>query len=121
VDPEAAARAFIAAWNIDDDGERQTLLEACCSPDARFISPQGAITGLTAFNASVGAFRRAFPRANVVLGQPDAHSGYARFRWETRWNDGRELLYGDDFLAFDADGRIVLVVSFDAVPALPSD
>jgi hypothetical protein len=121
VEPEAAARAFIAAWNVDDDGARRRLLESCCAPDACFVSPQGVIEGLPAFSDSVGAFRRAFPKANVVLGQPDAHFGYARFRWQTRWNDGRDPLYGDDFLAFDDDGRIVLVVSFDAAPALPSD
>jgi hypothetical protein len=119
--PEQAARTFIAAWNVDDDGERRRLLESCCAGDARFVSPHGLIAGLDEFSRSVGAFRRAFPHASVVLGEPRAHFGYASFRWETRWNDGRPALYGDDFLGFDADGRISLVVSFDGTAALPSE
>jgi hypothetical protein len=121
VNPEEAAPAFIAAWNVEDDGERQRLLAACCATDARFVSPQGVTSGLEDFGRSVGAFRRAFPRAEVVLGRPDQHSGYARFRWETRWNDGRDPLTGEDLVAFGADGRIQLVVSFDGSPDPPSD
>ena len=111
--PDEASRTFIAAWNVNDDNERLRILSACCEPDARFVSPQGETTGLGAFNASVGEFRRAFPTASVVLGAPDHHFGFARFHWETRWNDGREPLHGDDFVAFGPDGRIRLVVSFD--------
>jgi hypothetical protein len=115
-----AARAFISAWNVDDDQLRLAILEGCGEPDARFVSPQGETLGLVAFNASVGEFRRAFPRASVVLGEPDYHFGFARLRWETRWNNGRPALFGDDFMAFGDDGRIRLVVSFDADPAAPA-
>ena len=119
LDADEAVRAFIKAWNIDADEGRRRVLEGCCQPDARFVSSQGVISGLDAFSASVGAFRRVFPNAVVVLGRPDSHNGYARFRWETRWNDGREPLFGDDFVEFGADGRIRLVVSFDGEPAGP--
>jgi hypothetical protein len=120
MEPLDVARSFISAWNIDDDAQRLAVLEGCCEPDARFVSPQGQILGLEAFNASVGEFRRSSPRAAVVLGEPDYHFGFARFRWQTRWNDGRPALYGDDFISFGRDGRIQLVVSFDGEPATPA-
>lgn len=121
MDPQQAAHSFIAAWNLDDDGERAGLLLRCCAPDARFVSPQGIVVGLEAFSRSVGAFRRAFPRATVVLGRPDQYFGFGRFRWETRWNDGREPLWGEDFVTFGEDGRIRLVVSFDGASEAASD
>jgi hypothetical protein len=114
VKPDEAARAFIAAWNADDDSERQRLFTSCSAADARFVSPQGVVSGLEAFSTSVGAFRRAVPKAEVVLGRPDRHFGYERFRWETRWNEGREPLSGQD-------GMIQLVVSFDGSPQPRSD
>ena len=97
------------------------MLAACCEADARFVSPQGVISALAAFSTSVGAFRRAFPKAEVVFGRPGRHFGYARFRWETRWNDGREPLSGEDFVAFGDDGMIQLVVSFDGLSQPLSD
>jgi hypothetical protein len=43
----------------------------------------------------------------------DAYGRHVRFRWETRWNDGREPFFGDDFLDLDDEGRILRVVSFN--------
>ena len=121
MEPAEAAQVLIHAWNIDDDAERRAELDLCCEPGARFVGPYGDTASLEAFNASVGAFRRAFPRAVVVMGSPDSHHGFARLRWETRWNDGREPLFGDDFVVFGQDGRISLVVSFDGGPGVPAE
>jgi hypothetical protein len=70
-------------------------------------------------NASIGEFRRAFPAAEVAFGVPDGHGDFARVSWVTRWRDGRAALAGEDFAQFGADGRIILLVSFDGTPALP--
>ena len=122
MDPDEATQRLIAAWNVDGDEERLGMLEDCCAPDARFVSPQGEISGLEGFSASIGAFRRAFQRAMVVMGEVDCNHGFARLRWETRWNDGREPLSGDDFVSFGpADGLIQLVVSFDSSPGAPAE
>jgi hypothetical protein len=48
-----------------------------------------------------------------VHGQPEEHHGYVRFRWETRWNDGRDPLFGEDFAELDSEGRIERLVSFN--------
>ena len=70
-------------------------------------------------NASIGEFRRAFPAAEVAFGVPERHGDFARVSWVTRWHDGRAALAGEDFAQFGADGRIILLVSFDGTPALP--
>jgi len=118
---EDAVAGFIEAWNVDDDGKRLRLLESVCRADAVFVSPQGITTGCGPMCASIGAFRRAFPRARVVAGSADRHHGYVRFRWTTIWNDGRPDLSGDDFAALDADGRIRELASFDGRPRDPED
>ena len=116
----SAVAAFIAAWNTDGEGERLDLLRSCCAPDAVFVSPQGAIEGISALSDAIAAFRRASPRAVVVAGPAYAHHGFARLRWETRWNDGREPLCGDDFMELDTVGRITRVVSFDGAAEEPA-
>lgn len=118
--PAEAVAAFAAAWNTDDDGQRLRLLTASCLPDAVFVSPQGQTTGTGAVSASIGEFRRAFPVAVVNFGAVDEHSGYARVAWTTALNNGHPPLTGQDFVQLGADGRILLVVSFDSTssPAL---
>ena len=117
MDAAESVRSFIRAWNIDSDAERLELLTACCDPQGVFVSPQGVVIGIEPFCDAIGAFRRAFPAADVVLGEPDTHNGYVWFRWRTNWNDGREALYGDDFVELSRDGLIVKVVSFDGAPS----
>ena len=112
-EPEDAISGFIAAWNADDDEERLRLLQAACAADAVFVSPQGVTCGCAPMSTSIGAFRRAFPRARVVAGPADAHHGYTRFRWATVWNDGRPDLRGDDYAALDEASRIRELTSFD--------
>jgi len=111
--------AFAAAWNTADDAERLALLAGCCRPDVVCSAPQGQVTGIDVMNASIGEFRRAFPAAEVAFGVPDGHGDFARVSWVTRWHDGRAALAGEDFAQFGADGRIILLVSFDGTPALP--
>src|SRR5687767_10564070 len=117
MDATESVRSFIRAWNLDSDEERLELLCVCCDPQGVFVSPQGVVIGVEPFSTAIGAFRRAFPAAEVVLGDPDTHNGYARFRWRTNWNDGREAFYGDDFVELSRDGLIVKVVSFDGEPS----
>ena len=106
------------AWTTVEAGERLLLLRSCCAADAEFASPQGVTRGLEAFSGSIGAFLRSFPRAEVVAGPPDAHNGYVRVRWHTRFNDGAtNPIFGDDFIEFDGDMRIRRVVSFDGSAA----
>ncbi len=119
--PEDAADAvsrFQLAWNTPDAAQRLLLLQTCCSPDAEFASPQGVIRGIEPFNGSIDSFLRAFPRAEVLFGPPDAHNGYVRVRWRTHFNDGaHDPIFGDDFMQFDAAGRLLNVISFDGSPA----
>ena len=111
--------SFIEAWNSDGDAARLRLLARSCAVDAEFVSPQGVTRGVEALSAAIAAFRRSFPRAVVVHGRADEHNGFLRFRWETRWNDGRAPLFGDDFADLDESGRIRRLVSFDGRPAEP--
>lgn len=117
-DPAEAVRRFIQAWNTQDAAERLALLKSCCAPDAEFASPEGVIRGLEPFSASIGAFLRAFPRAEVRSGPPDAHNGYVRVHWRTLFNDGAtDPIFGDDLVEFDAEMRITRVVSSDGSAA----
>ena len=120
LDPADTVRSFIQAWNTDDDDERLRLLRSICTPDARFSDPTAFHPNPASLSAAIGAFRRAFPRATVAAGPPDAHHDSLRFRWETHWNDGREPLYGDDIATLDADGRIMRLVSFNGSPQSPA-
>ena len=108
--------AFARAWNTDDDAGRLRLLAAACLPDAVFVSPRGALTGISGLCASIGEFRRAFPAAAVRFGPPEEHGGFVRAAWATRWNTGQADLVGEDFGELAADGRIRLLVSFDGAP-----
>lgn len=110
---------FAAAWNTDDDAERLRLLTAACLPEAVFAAPQGETAGTAAMSESIGQFRHAFQAASVRFGDPDVHGQFARVAWATRWNDGRPDLTGEDFALLAADGRIRLLVSFDATAARP--
>jgi hypothetical protein len=118
VDATEAVSRFKQAWNEPDTAQRLLLLRSCCAPDAEFASPQGVIRCLEPFNASIDAFLRAFPHAAVLFGQPDAHNGYVRVRWRTRFNDGaHDPIFGDDFMQFDPAGLLIRVISFDGSPA----
>jgi len=114
LDVETTVRLFIQAWNTADDGERHRLLSRCCAPDARFSSPQGEPLDVMGLSRSIHGFLSAFPNAEVSHGPPDAHNGFARFRWLTQFNEGeREPIFGDDYVEFGAEGLILRVVSFD--------
>jgi hypothetical protein len=106
--------AFAAAWNAHADGERLVLLADSCLPDAVFVAPLGTTAGTAALSVSIGEFRRAFPAAVVSFGAPDEHNGFARVAWITNFNNGQAALAGEDFVQLAADGRIELLVSFDA-------
>jgi hypothetical protein len=119
-DVTGAIGQFQQAWNNGDRAQRLLLLRSCCVPEAEFVSPEGITRGLETFNATIDAFLRAYPRAEVRFGAPDHHNGHARVRWRTFFNDGaREPVFGDDFIDFDGEGRIISVVSFNADPVEP--
>jgi hypothetical protein len=118
VDAAEAVQRFARAWNTEDAAERLLLLRSCCVGEAEFTQPQGVTHGVDGFSGSIGAFLRAFPRAEVRFGPPDVHNGYVRVRWRTHFNDGaREPIFGDDFIHLDAQNRILSAVSFDHAPA----
>ena len=111
--------AFAGAWNAGDAARRLRLLDVACTPDAVFISPGGPAQGTAALSDSIGQFRRAFPASVVSFGIPDEHNGFARVAWLTQFGTGQPSLAGDDFAQLAADGRILLLVSFNGTAASP--
>jgi hypothetical protein len=77
------------------------------------------VQGTAALSDSIGQFRRAFPASVVSFGVPQEHNGFARVAWVTRFGTGQPSLAGDDFAQLAADGRIVLLVSFDGTAESP--
>jgi hypothetical protein len=111
--------AFADAWNAGDAAERARLLDVAGVPDAAFISPGGPVHGTAALSDAIGQFRQAFPASVVGFGVPDEHNGFARVAWVTQFGTGQRPLAGDDFARLAADGRIALLVSFDAAAESP--
>jgi hypothetical protein len=117
-DPGEMIRRFAEVWNLEDADKRLAILRLCCSGRAEFVSPQGVLVGIEAFNKSITGFYRKFPHATVLFGPPVVHNGYGRVRWRTLFNAGlREPLSGDDYIEFGDRGLIRKVVSFDGSSA----
>lgn len=100
------------AWNTDDPGDRIRLLELACTLDATFTSPVDTVAGLGKLSDQIAEFRREHPAAVISASAITAHHGYARWEWQTAWNDGREPLAGEDFAQLTTDGKITRLVTF---------
>jgi SnoaL-like domain len=111
--------AFADAWNAGDAAVRVRLLDVSCAPGAAFISPGSPVRGTAALSDAIGEFRRAFPASMVSFGIPDEHNGFVRVAWVTQFGTVQPSLAGDDFAQLAADGRIVLLVSFDGTAEGP--
>ena len=101
------------AWREADEDARRALLEQCWAPDGVYVDPLGRADGREALIAHIGGFPERFPGHTIEAATGvDAHDGYLRFGWQMLDPDGKQVLEGVDFGAYDQSGQITLIVGF---------
>ena len=113
MDPKDAAEMYQAAWRETDEGARRALLEKAWATDGVYLDPGARVDGREALIAHIGGFPERFPDHTIVgTTGVDVHDGYLRFGWQMVDPDGRQVLEGVDFGAYDESGQITLLVGF---------
>jgi hypothetical protein len=108
----AVAERYIAAWNETDGERRQTLLDEHWSTDAQYADPLMRGDGLVQITGLIGAVHQRFPGFRfALLGTPDGHGEYVRFRWSLGPAGAEAPVEGSDVLQL-RDGRIARVIGF---------
>ncbi|MBA3906642.1 MAG: nuclear transport factor 2 family protein [Pseudonocardiales bacterium] len=112
-----SARAYIAAWNTEDDAERREAVATAFAPDATYTDPLADVAGHDGIAALIAGAQQQFAGWTFRLAGPvDGHHGQARFTW-TLGPDGQEVVVGFDVVRLDDGGRIKEVLGFlDKVP-----
>jgi len=106
-------RAYGAAWNEGDEGQRRKLLEESWSDDGVYCDPTARVESREALVAHIARSQSLFPghRIDLVSGV-DEHDGLFRFAWEMRDPAGSTILEGVDFGVLAPDGRIASITGF---------
>jgi hypothetical protein len=118
--PSVAAEVvakFIGAWNADYESDARKLLEETCNEQTHFVSAHGEHWGLSAQLASIGAFRRHYPKGRCSARLLVEHHGWILVAWTTEFGDGRPPLTGLDAGLLGPGGRLTQMISFSPVPA----
>ncbi|HEY0816406.1 MAG TPA: nuclear transport factor 2 family protein [Pseudonocardia sp.] len=112
------ARAYVAAFNAQDDTERRKAVATVFAPDATYTDPLADIAGHDAIAAFIAGAQQQFAGWTFRLAGPvDGHHDQARFTW-VLGPDGEEPVVGFDVIRLDDEGRITQVLGFlDKVPA----
>jgi hypothetical protein len=110
---EIAVRTYAAAWEEPDREMRARLIEACFAEDGRLVSGGAELRGRAALAAAIDKFR-ADPRglSARIASAIDAKGSIFRFRSILLLRDGSTLTEAFDAGLVDADGRIVLLLTF---------
>src|SRR4029079_8376322 len=78
----APARAYIAAWNAQDDAERKDAVAAVFAAEATYTDPLAAASGRDEIDELSGAEQQQFAGWTFrLVGPVDGHHGQARFTW----------------------------------------
>lgn len=114
----AIAQSYIEAWNQTDGERRQTLLDQHWAPDASYADPLMRGDGLVQITGLIGAVHQRFPGFRfALLGTPEGHGEFVRFRWSLGPAGIEPPVEGSDVLLL-RDGRIRQVIGFiDKAPA----
>lgn len=107
---------FIAAWNAEYEFEARQLLEATCNEQTHFVSSHGEHWGLSAQLASIGAFRRQYPKGRCSARLLSEHHGWILVAWTTDFGNGQPPLTGVDAGLLGPSGRLTQMISFSPVP-----
>jgi len=110
---EDACRTYVAAWNERDPARRAALIEACWAAEARLVSHGRTYRGRADLEAAIVAFQADPQWARVRLTSViDAGGTTFRFRGVAERHDGTTA-EATDAGEVDADGRILLILTFN--------
>lgn len=118
---EAAIETYIQAWRERDAEQREKLLEACFAADGRFITRRRAIRGRVALAAEMARFHSANTHWRDIrrLSAIDTGETTFRYRGAVDFDDGTSA-EAFDAGEVDAEGKIVLLLTFDGPLAGPN-
>ncbi|HEY1955156.1 MAG TPA: hypothetical protein VGH28_06075 [Polyangiaceae bacterium] len=106
-----AIEAYVRAWNERDPAARAKLIEQCWAVDGRLVTRSRTIRGRDALDREMAGLQ-ADPQWKVIrLGKCDAVGTTFRFEGAAERHDGTSA-YAFDAGEIDADGRIVLILTF---------
>ena len=117
-DVRSSIESYIAAWNERDSEARARLIERACADDFRLLTTGRCIRGREALNAAIADFQKRRPGERARL--TSAIEIYAStFRYVgVVEGEGGTPAENLDTGEHDAEGRIVLILTFaGAVPA----
>ena len=109
---EEVLRAYLDAWNTDDERERRKLLEAAWADDGELVDPTGRFDGREAVMQLISDLRSQLGNIKVEMTTGlDGHHEWVRFGWRAVAEDGTTI-DGIDAVEFAEDGRIKRIVGF---------
>jgi hypothetical protein len=115
IDPNQILNNYLSAWNTLDAAARSLAMagvvaEDCYYADAHLPEP---LRGRELHDRFIDRFREKFPDLRLQLvGEPQSHHGYFRFRWELIKTDNSVFVKGCYFGEINETGQIEKVIGF---------
>lgn len=109
-------KSYLAVWNERDTKKRLELLQGIAHPDVQLFDPLSHQRGVAAIAGFIGKIQQKFAFARLEYTtkiQKHDFGEWVRYGWGI-WLVGQEnpISEGMDVVEFDADGKIVQIVSF---------
>lgn len=111
------AANYVATWNETGADRRAGLIARHWVGSPRYVDPLTSAVGVEELSAMIGQVHARFPGWRFgLIGTPDGHGNYVRFRWGLGPQDADAVVEGSDVVEV-IDGKIERVVGFlDKLP-----
>lgn len=105
---------YIAIWNEPDPEERRDLISWAFTEEAVFQDPVFSGKGHAGIETMLESVLAKLPGSRLsLIGEPEIHHDWARFRWELNLPDQAEsFIEGTDIGQIGDDGRFVQMIGF---------
>lgn len=106
---------YLAAWNETDSQVRRSLIDTVLAPDCIYADSHmpNLIETRELHSGFIDQFKSKFPELKIgLVGSPNIHHGFFRFRWQLTQPNGDVFTKGMFFGESDRDNKISKLVGF---------
>jgi hypothetical protein len=114
--PRDVWESYTESWRVASVAEKRRLYETCLSPACIYTDPTTVAAGWDQLEAYMVGFHAQVPGGHFVTDVFFAHHGCSIARWRMLGADGAQLGEGTSYGEYDAEGKLVVMTGFFAVP-----
>lgn len=110
--PEQQWEAYLSAFNAQEAGERENLLQQSVSDDVEFTNPGSNGKSRSVLSTHIQEFHEKMPGLYFTTDKTFLSQGDLLAVWSMFRPDGSKIAMGYNYLRFDAAGRFTFMAGF---------